>query len=48
MIEIANTCSIISADKENFLDDVLSKRKTVSSIDIQKLINEYHTIIEKC
>ena len=46
MIEIANTCSSISADKENLLEDVLSKRKTGSSIDIQKLINEYHTIIK--
>jgi hypothetical protein len=46
MIEIANACSSISADKENLLEDVLSKRKTGSSIDIQMLINEYHTIIK--
>jgi hypothetical protein len=46
MIEIANTCRDISADKENLLEDVLSKRKTGSSIDIQKLINEYYTIIK--
>ena len=46
MDEISQFCGSLSPERNKFSDMVLRKRKTSSSIDIQKLINEYDVIID--
>ena len=42
---ISQFCGSLSPERKKYSDIVLRKRKTFSSIDVHKLINEYDTII---
>ena len=46
MGEISQFCGPLSPERKKFSDMVLRQRKTSSSIDVQKLINEYDVIID--
>jgi len=47
MISIADCCDYLNSEKKEYSNQILGARKKVSSIDIQELVSEYETLIQK-